>query len=300
MGKLGDQHAENQSTNLPIYQSTNPLPLPTDFQFSQASLQDYADCPRRFQLRYVRRLAWPAVEAEPALENERYLRQGAAFHRLVHQHLLGIPPENLSSTVTDEDLRRWWRSYLERGPAGLPASRHPEIVLSAPIGGYRLVAKYDLVAVDAGRRAVIVDWKTSRKRSRREWLAGRLQTRVYPYLLTRAGAHLNEGRALRPEQVEMVYWFANFPGDPERFAHDGAQYEADEVYLTALIEQIAGLGEEDFPLTPHEHCCRYCPYRSLCRRGVRAGTLDEAEDELELGDDFDIPLDFEQIAEVEY
>jgi hypothetical protein len=296
------------------------MTLPPDFQFSQASLQDYVDCPRRFQLRYVQRVAWPAPEAEPALENERYLQQGAAFHRLVHQHLLGLAPEALSAMVADDDLRRWWRNYLEGGPADLPPSRYPEVVLSAPVGHgretgpsiARLVAKYDLVAIDPGRWAVIVDWKTSRKRTQRKWLAERLQTRVYPYILVRAGHHLNAGRPFEPEQVEMVYWFANFPGHPERFVYDTAQYEADELYLAALIEKIEekieGLGDADLSLTTQERRCRYCPYRSLCRRGVRAGAFDEATDEAEhepepgdggdLGFDFD--LDFEQIAEIEY
>jgi CRISPR/Cas system-associated exonuclease Cas4 (RecB family) len=287
------------------------MTLPTDFQFSQGSLQDYVDCPRRFQLRYIQRLAWPAVEAEPALENERYLQQGAAFHRLVHQHLLGLLPERLSSTITDEDLSRWWHNYLEGRPADLPASRYPEVVLSAPVSGYRLIAKYDLVAVDPvlggvegrGQRAVIVDWKTSRKRPRQKWLAERLQTRVYPYLLVRAGSHLLEignWRSFQPEQVEMVYWFANFPEDPERFLYDAGQYDADDDYLASLIEEIKSLGGEDFPLTAQERRCRYCPYRSLCRRGTKAGALDEAEDEPEWGDDFEIALDFEQIAEIEY
>ncbi|MFB0534151.1 MAG: PD-(D/E)XK nuclease family protein [Anaerolineae bacterium] len=316
------------------------MTLPTDFQFSQGSLQDYVDCPRRFQLRYIQRVAWPAVEAEPALENERHLQQGAAFHRLVHQHMLGLSPERLSSTITDEALSRWWHNYLESGPTDLPASRYPEVVLSAPVSGHRLVAKYDLIAVDpalspsallrvdsaegSGRRAIIVDWKTSRKRPRRKWLAERLQTRVYPYLLVRAGAHLNEGRPFQPEQVEMVYWFADFPEDPERFPYDAAQYDADDAYLASLIEEIKelalspvlpapsvvegspveglskGLGDEGFPLTTQERRCRYCPYRSLCRRGTRAGAFEEAEDEPEWGDDFEIALDFEQIAEIEY
>ena len=38
--------------------------LPPDFHFSQRSLQDYVDCRRRFQLRYLQHLAWPAVEAK--------------------------------------------------------------------------------------------------------------------------------------------------------------------------------------------------------------------------------------------
>ena len=298
--------------------------LPTDFQFSQGSLQDYVDCPRRFQLRYIQRLAWPAVGAEPALESERYLQQGAAFHRLVHQHMLGLSPERLSSTITDEDLSRWWHNYLEGGPADLPVSRYPEVVLSTPVSGHRLVAKYDLVAVGpvltraegTEQRVVIVDWKTSRRRPRRKGLAERLQTRVYPYLLVRAGSHLNEDRPFQPEQVEMVYWFANFPEDPERFPYDAAQYDVDGDYLASLIEEIKelalspvlspvegppkGLGDDDFPLTAQEWRCRFCPYRSLCQRGVRAGSFDEMEDEPELDGDFEIALDFEQIAEIEY
>jgi len=294
------------------------MTLPTDFQFSQGSLQDYADCPRRFQLRYIQRLAWPALEAEPALENERHLQQGAAFHRLVHQHLLGLSPEHLSSTITDQDLSRWWHNYLESAPADLAQLCYPEVVLFAPVSGHRLVAKYDLIAVNPGQRAdfgelsraVIVDWKTSRKRPQRKWLAERLQTRVYPYLLVRAGSHLLEigdwrleigdWRSFQPEQVEMVYWFANFPDDPERFTYDAGQYDADGDYLTSLVEEIKSLGDEDFPLTTQERRCRYCPYRSLCQRGIRAGALDEAEDEPEWGDDFEVAFDFEQIAEIEY
>jgi len=276
------------------------MTLPTDFQFSQASLQDYVDCPRRFQLRYLLRLAWPALEAEPALESERHLQQGAAFHRLVHQHVLGIAPERLSGAVADANLRRWWHNYLERGLDDLPTSRYPEVVLSAPLGGYRLVAKYDLIAVDAGQRGVIVDWKTSRRQPRRRHLAERLQTKVYPYLLVRAGSHLNDGQPFEPEQVEMVYWFANFPGSPERFSYGAARYEADGTYLAALIEEISSLGDEDFLLTTQERYCRYCLYRSYCDRGARAGAMDEMDGDMTPEDLSQLDFDFEQIAEIEF
>jgi hypothetical protein len=280
------------------------MSLPPNFQFSQASLQDYVDCPRRFQLRYLLRVDWPAIDAEPALESERHLQQGNAFHRLVHQHLLGIPEERLSGAVVDEDLRHWWTNYLTLPPTRLPATRYPEVVLSAPLGGYRLVAKYDLVAVDAGQRITIVDWKTYRKRPSQKWLGERLQTRVYPYLLVQAGSQLNAGRPPRPEQVEMIYWYANFPRMPERFLYDADRCEADGAYLGSLIEEIEGeaerLGEVNFPLTFHERRCNYCPYRSLCERGVEAGGFDELDREPGAGDDFDVELDLEQIAEIEY
>jgi hypothetical protein len=280
------------------------MSLPPNFQFSQASLQDYVDCPRRFQLRYLLRVDWPAIEAEPALESERHLQQGNAFHRLVHQYLLGIPKERLSGAVADEDLRHWWYNYLTLPPADLPATRYPEVLLSAPLGGYRLVAKYDLVAVDAGQRIKIVDWKTYRKRPRRKWLVDRLQTRVYPYLLVQAGVHLNADRPPQPEQVEMIYWYAKFPETPERFPYDAAQYEADGAYLVSLVEEIEGeverLADADFALTTDERRCKYCPYRSLCQRGVSAGAFEEIEEESDVSDDFDISLDLEQIAEIEY
>jgi hypothetical protein len=274
------------------------MALPSDFQFSQSSLQDYVDCPWRFYLRYVRQLAWPAIVAEPALEHERHLLQGSDFHHLVQQHELGISALNLSAAITDENLRRWWLNYLERGPGGLPEAHYPEIVLSAPVSRHRLVAKYDLLAVEPGRRVVILDWKTYRQRRSRRWLEERIQTRVYPYVLVRAGAHLNEGRSPEPAQVEMIYWFASFPSDPEGFQYENGRFEQDEAFLSSLVREIEGLSEEHFVRTADEERCRFCPYRSLCQRGVRAGDFLEAEEDRDDGGE--IVLDFDQIAEIEY
>ncbi|OFW62569.1 MAG: hypothetical protein A2Y74_05520, partial [Actinobacteria bacterium RBG_13_63_9] len=225
------------------------MPLPSDFQFSQGSLQDFADCPCRFYLRYVKGLSWPAVEAEPALEHEQHLEQGADFHQLIHRHVLGVSTEQLSTVISEANLRQWWLNFLEQGPDDLPGRHFPEIVLSAPLAGHRLMAKYDLLAVDPSARGVILDWKTYHQRRSREWLAGRLQTRVYPYLLARAGSHLNDGRAFEPSAVEMIYWFANFPDRPERFPYGTERYREDETYLSSLIEEIKALSDAEFELT---------------------------------------------------
>ncbi len=271
--------------------------LPPDFPFSQSSLQAFVDCPRRFYLRYIRRAAWPAAAAEPALAYERHMQQGADFHRLAHQHALGIPQERLSAMVDDPDLARWWHNYLHHPPPGLPEARHPEVTLSAPLAGHRLLAKYDLVALTPGERTVIVDWKTSRRRPRREGLALRLQTRVYPYVLVCAGAHLNGGEALGPAQVEMLYWFADDPKAPEAFAYDGAKFREDGDYLAALAAEIEAMEEDDFFLTDDESRCRFCLYRSLCARGVEAGVFDAVEDE---GEWENMDLDFEQVQAIEF
>jgi CRISPR/Cas system-associated exonuclease Cas4 (RecB family) len=276
------------------------MPLPADFQFSQSSLQDYVDCPRLFYLRYVRGLSWPAIEAEPALDHEQHLEKGAEFHQLIHQYELGVDPEKLSAAIGDYDLRRWWMSFLEKGPKDLPDLHHPEIVLSGAVEAHRVIAKYDLLAVEPGERGVIVDWKTYHRRPSRPWLEGRLQTRVYPYLLVRAGSHLNGGLPFEPARVEMVYWFTNFPEQPEQFGYDPEGYKADDDYLRHLVTEIKGLSDADFQATEDNRPCRFCRYRSLCRRGAQAGDFLEAEEEWDMEEETGISLDYEQVAEIEY
>ena len=99
------------------------MPLPPDFIFNQANLQDYVECRRRFQLRHLLELAWPAPVAEPAEEYEAHVRDGEAFHRLIQQHQLGLPVERLTAQAEVEaeneasHLAEWWRNYLA-GAAG--------------------------------------------------------------------------------------------------------------------------------------------------------------------------------------
>lgn len=271
-----------------------------DFQFSQGSLQDFVDCRRRFQLRYIQALSWPAIPVDPVLIQEQHVHLGVQFHRMVQQQQLGIAEETLSKMAVDPDLSRWWQSYLKYRPNDLPEQRYPEIVLSALFGKYRLIAKYDLIAVQPGARIVIVDWKTNRNRPKKTWLKKRLQTRVYRYLLIKTGMHLNDGNPLKPKQLEMVYWFAEAPTEPEHFPYDDVQFDEDEAYLTELIETIAQLEETEFPLTDQETHCRFCRYRSLCKRGVAAGLIQGAEDEVDIEADVDLDMNLEQIAEIEF
>jgi hypothetical protein len=271
---------------------------PIDFSFSQQNLQDYLDCPRRFELRYLQRLAWPAIRSEPVLELERQMRLGERFHQMVQQHQLGLPEETVASQATELELEEWWRSYLAHPPAELPSRRYPEMTLAAPFRGYRLVAKYDLVAVDPGRSAVIVDWKTNRKPIPPSILRLRAQTRLYPFLLALAGAHLNGGGEIRAEQIEMIYWFTADPIRPASFPYSQAQFEADREFLAGIIAQIEAQ-ETPFPLTDDERRCLFCNYRSLCLRGVSAGREEESEADGEKGEllpDFD----FDQIAEIQF
>jgi len=271
---------------------------------SQSSLQDYMDCAQRFKLRYLDRLSYPAAETEPTLENEKHQQEGEYFHRLVQQHLIGIPAEQIAKFANTPNLQRWWENFrTSKGLTSLlEAARkrdlsglYPEATLSAPLGKHRLLAKYDLIAVQNGK-VTIYDWKTYRKRPRTEWLAARMQTRVYQALLVKAGAHLNHGKPFEPEQIEMIYWFADFPEDPACFPYTAAKFQRDWDVLLKLSEEISS--SPSYPLTEDRQKCLYCTYRSYCERGIRAGDMEQAEAEREAEELFDV--NFEQIGEIAF
>src|SRR5215211_2097296 len=265
---------------------------------SQSSLQDYLDCAQRFKLRYLDRLSYPAAETEPTLENEKHQQEGEYFHRLIQQHAIGIPAEQIAKFANTANLQRWWENFqTSRDLMGLKdaSALYPEATLSAPLGKHRLLAKYDLIALQDGK-AAIYDWKTYRKRPRNEWLVARMQTRVYRALLVLAGAHLNHGKPFEPEQIEMIYWFADFPEEPAHFPYTSAQFQRDWDALLKLSDEVATASS--YPLTEDRQKCLFCTYRSYCERGIRAGDIEQAEAEMEAEELFDV--NFEQIGEIAF
>ena len=277
------------------------MALPEGFVFSESNLQDYRDCPRRFQLRYLERRTWPAPQTANALESERRMRLGQAFHRLMRQLHSGVPPGALEPVArTEAELSICWDNYLTAPPQGLPtALREPELTLGVGLRGHRLEARYDLLAGEPGGRWVILDWKTAAHRTLRPVLRDRVQTRVYPWVLVSAGAGLNADAPLAPQQVEMIYWFAEFPGQPERFAYDPEQLAADGAFLEQLVHEIEERPADGYALTDDRRQCRHCVYGSLCWEDVPAGQWDEQPD-LEAPESALDELDLEAIAPIPF
>lgn len=247
------------------------MTLRRDFQFSQHNLQDYIECPQRFYLRYVEQRGWPALRSEPVQEQERHASMGVRFHEMIHQAHLGIDTHNLTAGSIDTDLLLWWQRYLDNPPAELPTQRMTEFTLSAAFAGYRLIAKYDLLAVQPGERVVIVDWKTSLRPPAEHILRARMQSRLYPLLVVLAGQSINAGKPVDPDQVEMIYWFASQPETPVHLFYSERQFAQDQSDLFELIRAIDRAAPEDFQPVGGEKTCVYCNYRSLCGRGERAG-----------------------------
>ena len=275
------------------------MKLPPDFRFSQYSLQDYLDCPRRFLLRHVLRLAWPAEESQPVLEQEAKLALGSRFHQLAQQAAAGVPADLLAQQVAGEQpLEDWWRNFQQAGLPGSGGLRRAEHRLAATWQGFPLMAVYDLIAANENGEFTIYDWKTAERRPRRDALRQRIQTRLYPFLLCLAGASLNGGQPIAPETLRMVYWFPNFPAAPEVFDYNAEKQAANGRYLEGLLGEIAARQEDEFGLTAEQRRCTYCVFRSYCDRGLSAGNLEDQEDLDEADQEFS--LDFEQIAEIAF
>jgi hypothetical protein len=254
------------------------MTLPDNFVFTQNNLQDFIDCPRRFQLKYLLKISWPAPVSEPIEANDRLILLGTQFHQMVHQYYLGIPEEKIIRRVNDVDLQDWWMAFRQNPPQGLPANSRPEIEISMPFEGYRLAAKIDLLAVEKGKQAVIIDWKTARKPPNPAFLQNRIQSMVYPFVVISCGSLLNDYQPFDPIQVSMIYWYPAFPDKPVTLRFDGDWMLKTRTALIRLAKEITQMNQEVFPLTVDEKKCLFCRFRSFCERGTTAGNLTEEDD----------------------
>ena len=259
---------------------------------SQSVLSAFSRCKRRFYLRHVRRLEWPAPLTGSEQEWERSRRRGERFHLLVQQDALGLPADEIVRASGDEELADWWERFRRHPP---PTGEGPdprtfaeleiEVVLS---GGQPLLARFDRLEVSGGpdgARLDIVDWKTGAPSSR-EFLERSWQTTVYRFVALEGAASLAPG-PVAAEGVRFVYWQSALPEEPVVLHYDEAQHEQARKRIEAAVAEIEGRlqeGEQGFPRTEEIGRCRHCPYRSYCERGREAGPGLEFEAEEEEGE----------------
>lgn len=279
------------------------MKLPRDFDFTQSNLQDYVDCPYRFYLRNGLRLKWPALMVDEALKFEQHGQLGARFHQLVQQYLMAISKDRLDALAAadpDPKMHLWWENFINHVPDKLTGHKFVETILTSVLSDQRIAAKYDLILLTDASQWIIFDWKTTQKRPRVDWLLSRVQTRLYRTVLMQAGANLIRDRTLSPGDITMNYWFAAFPQAMVSLPYDQAQFEADQAYLSGLITEIQDKDPEDFDKTNDINQCRFCVYRSHCDRGVEAGSMTDFEDFGIEPEDFDLEIDFDDIAEIKF
>jgi len=260
--------------------------LPAGFRFSQASLATGEGCPRRFYLKYLRRLNWPGAADPAGLALERGADRGRLFHHLAVQHHLGLPVEAQVQASGDPVLSRWWDHFLCHPPQGVPKGEvYLELELWVPLGAWWLRARFDKVVVGP-EEVCIVDWKTGS--GNRDFLES-WQTLVYCFAACEGGAALSQGRTLLPEQVSLCYWHAEKPQAPLWRRHGEEAHQQARSRIESLVGQLSGLENPDaFAMTEDPQRCAACEFRAYCGRGSGVGPGWEEEGEEEGGD---LPLE---------
>ena len=252
---------------------------------SQYKLATYLTCQRRFQLRYLRHLPWPATPLPE--QTEQRLQQGQDFHQLLERHFLGL--NVIPTTIADAQVRQWWQQFESHSPLKaipLQAQFLPETGLTVPLGNHLLYGRFDLLVIGKDEQnqpfAHIFDWKTGRPATQDE-LNGRWQTRLYLALLAEGGRAFWPGDVpLLPEQVHLTYWYVQAADAPVTIRYSTAEHGANWAELQQLAGQIDdAVVADDWPLTEDWSHCRDCAYQAYCGRqgaGTAVPELDEAEE----------------------
>lgn len=251
------------------------------------------ECPRRFELRYLLQRIWPAIHSEPVLELEEHINNGKVFHLMAQQYFSGINPDVILLQLENVKISNWWKAFLTFAESYNNLPQQSEVSFSSKINNKRFVGVIDLLVYSPGEKFTIIDWKTNQIKPTRKNLEQHIQTRLYPLLLTSGGKQWNNNNNnIQPDQIEMIYWFANYPDEPQSFLYSEQQYQTDLNFIQDLINQIESTKSGEFPLTIDQKRCFFCNYRSLCCRGSKPGST------LEL-DNFDLDYLYEEIEEID-
>jgi len=273
----------------------------TVLQLSQGNLQDFSECPRRFQLKVIDNISWPAAYSEPLSQLEKATDIGNKFHQLCHQLFTGIDKDSLSHTLSNPDLKIMWDDFISFAKDLQDDNRFSEIILSTPFLGHQLIAKYDLVIRTNNGKYIIYDWKTSSQKPTRTFLSQRYQTFLYPYILVETGSSIFHTEQISPKNISMNYWYPMSSDPEEIFPYSEIAYSENTTHLTDIISKIDGFvdSEKLFPLTENRKLCGKCVYRSLCERGIQASKLDPFT-EIDAEDLSGVHFDFGNISEIEF
>ena len=156
------------------------------------------------------------------------------------------------------------------------------MMLSVPVAGQKLVAKFDRLLVAKGK-AWIFDWKTSRKKPEQAQYAEYWQTQIYRFVFAEAGAVLHGGRDIAPEDITLIYWHAQYPQVLRTIGYSSAEHEeARRLISTAIASNAAMSDATAFPKTDDLDECRRCEFHTDCDRfGARGAEWDKDENEVD-------------------
>ena len=266
--------------------------------YSASMLQDYMDCQRRFELKYIRKQSWPSIPVEPVLEMEALVARGRQFHSLAHQFLAGLPLPAINDAINDPMLKKGFSRFVDFSYERSWILKLSEIKINANLERHHLIAVYDLIAQTDDGQVTIFDWKTAMHPPRKDFLKLKMQSSIYPFIL------FENLQGLFPSAdqhqhcaLSMTYWYPAYPDFIFSFNYDQETHQENRDSLISFLDAVdSRLQSMQFNKTDNLKQCKYCQYRSLCDRGIEAGTIDGLD-----GDSIadEIMIDFNALPEID-
>lgn len=246
-------------------------------EFSASQVEAFTRCKRQYYYGSLVRLNWPAPFDRDFQKAEALTALGRDFHLAVQRVIQGIFTIDEAIRMNYGAVKKWLEQFKQSVVLPSDGAVYAELPLTMTVGEDIWNGKIDALAL-SGERVTIYDWKTARRPGTRAIYADAAQTKLYRALVVANRAALGID-PLRFPEIEMVYWFANFPDQPLRFSYSEAAYADDIAALTALSEKMRSTDEADYPRTRDSKICAWCRYRTYCRPPI--GTSDFEEDEFE-------------------
>jgi CRISPR/Cas system-associated exonuclease Cas4 (RecB family) len=273
---------------------------PLSINYNQSNLQDFKECPRRFQLKHLEEISWPSATSMPLSEFERVIQLGNQFHHLAHQYLVGIKPELIQTSIQDAGLVEMWNKFIDFVKSLSGCDLFSEQTLHTTIKGHTVIAKFDLIVKKADQY-IIFDWKTSQNIPPLSYLSDRAQTLLYPYILLISGSELFGDTQIKPGQILFNYFYPLSSDPVVSIPYSEKIHKEFDTTLANFIDTITSLynSENNFPLTTDHSKCNLCQFRSICNRGIEAADL-SIIDLYDWEDLSDVQFDIDNIQELEY
>ena len=227
---------------------------------TQTQIGAYERCKRCYYLKYVRKLAWPVERI-----SRQEMMRGADFHLLIRQMIMGFPPESLLLPEGDEKIGKWLKNFSENMPLKGFDRIFPEKEVSSLYSDTLWLGKFDALAI-RDDLIVIFDWKTTEHRADKAEYQSSPQTRLYRFLaMTCAPRLIGAGlHGIPAENIEMIYWFPEHPGDEIRLPYSETAYREDMTWLRLKAREMSSEEETDYPCRENLRACRFCDYETYC------------------------------------
>ena len=204
---------------------------------------------------------------------------GSIFHQMIAQHVR-FPTGSEHQLMPSEPIARWWQNFTDHGPSLTGGQVIVEKTIRFQLSdNLQLLGRVDCLQLTENRLA-IYDWKTGKPRRPAE-LKHDWQTRLYLALIYAARHELQADR-LTPDQISMIYWYAQAPQKSVEITYDAAWHAenwAEIEALAARIETDLNRGSDPWTLTDEHQRCLHCPFHAICGRvGGEGRGLDLEED----------------------